>query len=499
MKEVIDLEKTYVAVDIGASSGRLIIGEKINRQLKLKEIYRFKNGFTLEDGHNRWNIDRLISEIFTGLHKVKLAGYSNISLGIDTWGVDYVLVDQGGNKISNPISYRDSRTQNTVTELTKKYSKEYIYEKTGIQFLNFNTLYQLFEEDKNLLKRAKWIMMIPNYIGYVLTGKAVTEVTNASTTQMLNLRKGLFDDNLLKTLNIDAKQFPKLVDAGTFLGNIKDDLIRKYDLPQTEVITVATHDTASAVLGTPGGQTKNWAFLSSGTWSLIGTELNVPEVGKKAFKANYTNEWGAYGTYRFLKNIMGLWMVQRIKQDLNNKYSFNELAYEASQVPPFQQMIDVNNGAFENPANMIEAIQSYCKRTRQKVPETVGEIVMAVYSNLALFYANEIQKLTKILEHPITSLNIVGGGSNVEILNQLTSNLANIPVYAGPDEATAVGNVIVQMIANGEILNEYVARELIMNSFNVKRYKPKGVSKDILKRYQAFLNKLQNNCEEEQK
>lgn len=205
MKEVINLGKTYVAVDIGASSGRLMLGEKSNDQLKLKEIYRFKNGFTFEDGHNRWNIDRLISEIFTGLHKVKLAGYSNISLGIDTWGVDYVLVDQDGNKISNPISYRDHRTANSVIKLTQKYSKEYIYEKTGIQFLNFNTLYQLFEEDSNLLERTKWIMMIPNYIGYVLTGKAVTEVTNASTTQMLNLREGLFDDNLLKTLNKESK------------------------------------------------------------------------------------------------------------------------------------------------------------------------------------------------------------------------------------------------------------------------------------------------------
>ena len=205
MKEVINLGKTYVAVDIGASSGRLMLGEKSNDQLKLKEIYRFKNGFTFEDGHNRWNIDRLISEIFTGLHKVKLAGYSNISLGIDTWGVDYVLVNQDGNKISNPISYRDHRTANSVIKLTQKYSKEYIYEKTGIQFLNFNTLYQLFEEDSNLLERTKWIMMIPNYIGYVLTGKAVTEVTNASTTQMLNLREGLFDDNLLKTLNKESK------------------------------------------------------------------------------------------------------------------------------------------------------------------------------------------------------------------------------------------------------------------------------------------------------
>lgn len=205
MKEVINLGKTYVAVDIGASSGRLMLGEKSNDQLKLKEIYRFKNGFTFEDGHNRWNIDRLISEIFTGLHKVKLAGYSNISLGIDTWGVDYVLVDQDGNKISNPINYRDHRTANSVIKLTQKYSKEYIYEKTGIQFLNFNTLYQLFEEDSNLLERTKWIMMIPNYIGYVLAGKAVTEVTNASTTQMLNLREGLFDDNLLKTLNKESK------------------------------------------------------------------------------------------------------------------------------------------------------------------------------------------------------------------------------------------------------------------------------------------------------
>ncbi|MBA1393665.1 rhamnulokinase, partial [Lactobacillus sp. XV13L] len=286
------MTNTYVAVDIGASSGRLMLGQLRDGKLHLQEMHRFKNGFVKEAGHDRWQIDKLIHEIFIGLEKIKQAGFSQITLGIDTWAVDYVLVGNNGQKLQNPISYRDDRTQNSIAKLTSDLPKDYIYKKTGIQFLDFNTLYQLFEEDKELLAQTSKIMMIPDYIGYVLTGKAVTEVTNASTTQMLSLREGLFDHDLLKKVNVRSEQFPKLVDAGTVLGSLKASWYQQYDLPQTTVITVATHDTASAVVGTPGiGQ--HWAYLSSGTWSLLGCELNVPENGEQAYQENYTNEWGA--------------------------------------------------------------------------------------------------------------------------------------------------------------------------------------------------------------
>ena len=481
------MQQTYVAVDIGASSGRLMLGQLKNGKLKLQEVHRFKNGFSKQAGHDCWSIDSIMKEIFIGLEKVKALGYSKVTLGIDTWAVDYVLVGKDGKKLKDPISYRDARTKNALTELTSDLPKQYIYQKTGIQFLNFNTLYQLYEESKDALQETDKIMMIPDYIGYVLTGKAVTEVTNASTTQMLNLREGLFDQDLLKKVNVSTEQFPKLVESGTVLGNIKASWFKKYDLPETQVVTVATHDTASAVLGAPG-QGEHWAYLSSGTWSLIGTELNVPENGELAFENNYTNEWGAYGTYRFLKNIMGLWMIQNVKNELDEEFSFQELADLAAQEKPFQQFINVNDERFTNPINMINAIKDYCRETGQKIPETPGELAMAIYSNLALYYANELQELNKILGYQIESLNIVGGGSNVTLLNQLTSTLAQIKVFAGPGEATAIGNLIVQMITNKEMKNIAEGRQIIKNSFKIKQFDPEANKyEDVLPAYQAFL------------
>ncbi|MCL1633010.1 rhamnulokinase [Sporolactobacillus sp. CPB3-1] len=478
----------YIAVDIGASSGRLILG-RINNQkkLELEEIHRFVNGFTRNNGHDRWAIDQLIDEIFIGLEKAKKLGVKKAKVGIDTWAVDYVLVGMDGQKLQDPISYRDQRTRHAIEELTGDLSKEYIYKKTGIQFLELNTLYQLYKENKEDLKKTDRILMIPDYIGYVLTGNAVAEVTNASTTQMLNLREGLFDKDLLAKVNVYPEQFPRLAESGSILGSIRHKWRLQYDLPDCEVITVATHDTASAVVGTPG-EGDDWAFLSSGTWSLLGKELNVPENGAEAFKENYTNEWGAYGTYRFLKNIMGLWIVQSIRREQNNKYSFAEMAAQAGAVEPFQQFININDERFSNPKSMIDEIQSYCQETGQKVPQTTGELVAAAYCNLALFYANELEKLGNIVHKPIRVLHIVGGGSNVAFLNQLTSTLAGITVKAGPSEATAVGNLVVQMISNGEIGNLVQARKLIAQSFDIKTYSPEEHKyAEVLDKYKAFI------------
>ncbi|MFC6323680.1 rhamnulokinase [Companilactobacillus baiquanensis] len=482
------MSKAYVAVDIGASSGRLMLGTLDGGKLQLKEMHRFKNGFTKENGHDRWNIESIMNEIFVGLEKIKKAGYDDVQLGIDTWAVDYVLVGMDGKKVEDPISYRDARTKDAMEELTSDLPKSYIYKKTGIQFLNFNTLYQLYTENREELAKTDKIMMIPDYIGYVLTGNAVTEVTNASTTQMLNLREGLFDNNLLDKVHVQQDQFPRLVESGTILGKIRHKWHTIYDLPETEVITVATHDTASAVLGTPG-EGDHWAFLSSGTWSLLGTELNVPENGELAFQGNYTNEWGAYGTYRFLKNIMGLWMVQNLKHEFDDKYSFSELASMAEKVSPFEQFINVNDDRFANPENMTKEIQDYCKEHNEKVPETPGELTMAVYSNLALYYANEIQELNRILGYELDALNIVGGGSNVALLNQLTSTLSNITVYAGPGEATAIGNLMVQMITKNDINNIAEGRKVIRDSYPVKTFKPEtNKYGNTLHEYQDFLN-----------
>ncbi|MFU1792240.1 rhamnulokinase [Paenibacillus azoreducens] len=479
--------RNYVAVDIGASSGRMILGNLVEGKLNLREVHRFKNGFTFRDGHDRWEIDGLIHEIFAGLEKLKQEGVTECTLGIDTWAVDYVLVAPGGEKLADPISYRDSRTQNKIAELTSEIQKDDIYQKTGIQFLELNTLYQLYAEDQELIKQADKILLIPDYIGYVLTGKKAAETTNASTTQMLNLRERLFDKDLLMHLDIDPCQFAELTDAGTYLGEMKPKWHEKYDIPACRVITVATHDTASAVVGTPA-KGKNWAFLSSGTWSLIGMELTAPNNGRMAFEENYTNEWGAYGTYRFLKNIMGLWIVQEIARNSDSRLSFAEMADQANQYPFFKQIIDVNDPRFNHPVHMITEIQNYCRETGQDVPESIGELTNCVYGSLALRYAKELEKMKRITKRDIEALYIVGGGSSVEILNQLTANLAGVTVYAGPAEATAVGNLSVQMITEREIKDVDQARDLVRNSFDIKEYKPQKIeSASVFEKYDKII------------
>lgn len=464
--------KNYIAVDIGASSGRLLHSKVIDGKLEIEEIHRFKNGFQRINHHDRWNIDVLVREVFIGLEKAKEKGIDHTYLGIDTWAVDYVLINDHQEKIADPISYRDKRTQNQIEQLTSKYSKELIYEKTGIQFLELNTLYQLFVENKALLKKANKLLFIPDYIGFILTGKQVTEVTNASTTQMLNLRSSLFDEELLELVEVTADLFAPLTDAGTYLGKVQNKWSDQYDIPEVEVITVASHDTASAVVGVPATTPGNWSFLSSGTWSLIGIETISPVNSQKAFLNNFTNEWGAYGTYRFLKNIMGLWMVQEVKRLYSNDMTFSEMAKAADEYEYFTSILDVNDTRFTNPENMIEEIRQACRETSQPVPNTIGEIVNCIYSSLAKSYQEELEHIEDIVGKKVEHLYIVGGGSNVETLNQLTADLTKRTVYAGLNEATAIGNVIVQMITMKDLSDVKEGRQLIEKSFEIKKYEP---------------------------
>lgn len=464
--------KDYIAVDIGASSGRLIHSSLKNGKISLYEIHRFENGFQKVNYHDRWNINALIREIFIGLEKAKEKGITDAYLGIDTWAVDYVMVKKNGEKIADPISYRDKRTMNKIEELTTRFSKEEIYKKTGIQFLELNTLYQLYSEDKKLLQKADKILFIPDYIGYVLTGKQVTETTNASTTQMLNLRSSLFDKELMSLVNVTQNLFAPLVDPGTYLGHVQKKWENQYDIPNVKVITVASHDTASAVLGVPAAANKSWAYLSSGTWSLIGIETKKPINSKEAYQYNFTNEWGAYGTYRFLKNIMGLWMVQEVRKLCPQQISFAEMAEKADKVPYFTSIVDVNDTRFINPQSMIEELQQACRETEQPVPKTVGELTNCIYSSLVKSYETELRNIEQITGEKIHQLYIVGGGSNVEKLNQLTADLINKTVYAGPDEATAIGNLLSQMIATGEVKDIQEGRNMILQSFDIKKFKP---------------------------
>lgn len=354
---------------------------------------------------------------------MKALGYDCCTVGIDTWAVDYVLLDEKGSRLREVISYRDKRTENTMEKLAQTISKETIYQKTGIQFQPFNTIYQLYEEDQELLRKTEQILMVPDYLGYCLTGKAAAEITNASTTQLLNALTGKFDLELLEAVSVKEQQFPPLTEPGQELGMLRNDWFPGYDLPACRVITVATHDTASAVLAAPGIN-NDWAYISSGTWSLIGIENEAPIINKLALKNNYTNERGANNTIRFLKNIIGMWMIQEVRKQLREDYNFQQLAEEAGKTKPFQQFINLNDDRFLYPHDMIKEIQHYCRETFQQIPHTAGELACCIYSNLAIIYAIAISELETITGKNIQQLHIIGGGAQNDFLNQLTADMS---------------------------------------------------------------------------
>ncbi|MEC1538676.1 rhamnulokinase [Bacillus subtilis] len=469
----------YTAIDIGASSGRIMVGELNEGKLDIQEIHRFANGFSQRDGHCFWDIDHLLKQILQGLQKVKTLGYEHCTVGIDTWAVDYVLLDEKGDRLREAISYRDRRTDHTIDKLEHTLSKAAIYQKTGIQFQPFNTIYQLYEEDRELLKKTDKIMMVPDYLGYCLTGKAVTEITNASTTQLLNASTGNLDPELLEAVSVLEQQFAPLTEPGCELGKLRNEWFPDYDLPACKVMTVATHDTASAVIAAPGVN-DGWAYISSGTWSLIGVENKTPIITDLALENNYTNERGANNTIRFLKNIIGMWAIQEVRQQLQADYSFQQLAEEAKKTEPFQQFINLNDKRFLNPENMIKEIQHYCRQTRQKIPRTAGELACCIYSNLAIIYAIAIKELETITEKPIEQFHIIGGGARNDFLNQLTADMSGKAVYAGPIEATATGNLLMQMIAAKEVKDIKEARQVVRNSFPIKVFTPKDIDRSTI-------------------
>lgn len=480
------MTKSYIAVDIGASSGRLMLSEKdAFARISLEEIHRFNNGFSDIDGTDYWDAHHLIKEILAGLEKVKKRGINECYVGIDTWGVDYCLLNQQGEELSQPISYRDHRTKNAIAEFDQNFSLQKLYEKTGIQLQPFNTVFQLFKENRDKLAKANQLLLMPDYLGYVFTGKAVLEKTNASTMQLMNLNTRKIDEEILTVIDVNKKLFPSLVEPGSILGPIVKAQFPEYDLPDATFITIASHDTASAVVGTPG-KGDDWAYISSGTWSLMGVEIPEGISTSKAYEANFTNEWGVQGTIRFLKNIMGMWLIQEIARMQNYKYSYPELVDMARKEKEFVSLIDVNNKRFMNPKDMIVEIQNYCLETNQKVPETTGELARCIYDSLALCYAVELESLEEITGRKINTLHIVGGGSNNDFLNQLTANTCKIDVLAGPSEATAIGNIIVQMVATEGFGTLEAGREGIKKSFPMKVFKPQKDTREAITNYRLL-------------
>lgn len=464
---------SYLAVDIGASSGRHIVSWMEDGKIRMQEIYRFDNGIKRanKDGHLCWNTERLFREILNGMKKCKEEGFIPKSMGIDTWGVDFVLLDPEDNQIGESVAYRDDRTIGIDQEIFSYISERNLYERTGIQKQNFNTIYQLMaikKQTPELLEQSETMLMIPDYFHFLLTGKKCTEYTNATTGQLVNVLTGDWDDVLIDTLGFPKRIFQKLERPGTVLGGLKSEIQEKvgYDC---QVVLPATHDTGSAVMAVPTTE-EGTLYISSGTWSLMGTELKKAQCSEESQKLNFTNEGGYGNTYRFLKNIMGLWMIQSLRHEYDDKYSFAELCSMAEEEKEFPSRVDVNATCFLAPENMTEEVMKWCKESGQKVPETVGQQAAVIYQSLAECYGKTIREIESITGKTYNAIHIIGGGSNADYLNQLTAKCTGKTVIAGPGEATAIGNILAQMIKSGEFKNLKQARKCVKNSFKIKYF-----------------------------
>lgn len=464
------MTKHCVAVDIGASSGRLIAGHIENGALQLQEVHRFENKIVQKGSHFCWEVDTLFAEIKKGIHKCRELGLKPESIGIDTWAVDFVLLDEDGKPLTDAVSYRDPRTDGMMEEVFNIISKERLYLETGIQFQKFNTIYQLYalkQSNPEMLEKAKAFLMIPEYFNYLLTGKKANEYTNATSTQLVNAFTKKWDKELLEQLGINSDMFQEIQMPKTILGNLTEELVEEFGFDM-KVVLPATHDTGSAVLSVPS--LEDTIYISSGTWSLIGVENPFPICVTKALDYNFTNEGGMDYRYRFLKNIMGLWMIQEVRRNYNNQYSFAELVQLAQEAVPFRSIVNVDDARFLKPDNMIEEIQNYCRKTEQTVPSTVGEVAKCVFDSLVVSYQSAIREIEEIFEKEFKTIHIIGGGCQNELLNQKIADATNKTVYAGPVEATAIGNLVAQLMALGEIDSLSEARELIKQSFEVKTF-----------------------------
>ena len=457
----------YLAVDIGASSGRHILGKFENGKLELKEIYRFDNGAEKVGDKLVWNIEKLFSNIVAGIKECKKLGVTPYSVGVDTWGVDYALLDANNNIIGEVYSYRDNRTANMTEKSQEVVSFNELYSHTGIQHAVYNTVYQLYADKlSGKLDKAEKFLTVPDYMHYRLSGVMVNEYSNASTTALLNAEKRSWDYELIEKYGFPKKIFQKIVEPGTVLGRFTKEIIDEVGF-DAYVVVPASHDTASAVMAVPANTDKP-LYISSGTWSLLGTELKKPITNENALNFNMTNEGGFEKTIRFLKNITGMWLIQSIKKELKGAYSYDDLMNMAIEVNDFGSIVDVNDKRFLAPDSMIEAVKSYCVDYNLKVPNTIGEVMNVVYRSLACLYAKTIKGLEAVTGETYSALNIVGGGSKDGYLNRLAKEYTGKKVYVGPTEGTAVGNLLAQAISSKEVENLLGGRQIVINSFGIK-------------------------------
>lgn len=478
----------YLAIDIGASSGRHILGHMENGRIITEEVHRFDNIQVNQNGHDCWDIDRLWTGILDGLKACKAVDKIPTTLGIDTWAVDYVLLDEHDLVVGDAVAYRDSRTQGIDAVLESKISQKELYERTGIQKQIFNTVYQLLAQQKerpDQLEQAQTFLMIPEYFNFLLTGIKQNEYTNATSTNLVNAETKTWDMELIAHLGLPSRIFGEVALPGTRIGRLLPEIQAQVGF-DCQVVLPATHDTGSAFLAVPA-KDDHAVYLSSGTWSLLGVENDAPITTEESQKQNFTNEGGAWYRYRYLKNIMGLWMIQSIRRELNGvayiqgrghqtvskkTWSFPALIAEAKKAAAFPSIVDVNAECFLDPESMIGAIRAECERTGQPIPETVGELMQTVYTSLALCYKEAIAGLSLLTGKRYTSINIVGGGCQDMYLNQLTATATGLPVYAGPVEGTAIGNLLVQFIAAGVFEDLQSARNAVEKSFEIQKISP---------------------------
>ncbi len=464
------MEKYYLAVDIGASSGRHMLASMKDGKMQLEEVYRFPNGMDNKNGTLCWDVERLITEIKNGLKKCKEIGKIPVSMGIDTWGVDYVLLDKDDNILGDTVGYRDSRTEGMDEKVYEIIPQDDLYARTGIQKQIFNTIYQLMavkQSHPEYLEQAETILMIPDYFNFLLTGVKKNEYTEATTGQLISPKTNDWDYELIDMLGYNSKMFLPVSMPGTVVGDFTEEVQKEVGFNCT-VVLPATHDTGSAVLAVPTND-DDAVYISSGTWSLMGIERKEADCSMESMKANFTNEGGYDHRFRYLKNIMGLWMIQSVKKEFTEDLSFAEICEMASK-ETISSIVDCNDDCFLAPKSMIEAVQKFCRDTNQQVPETVGEISSVIYNSLAKCYGDTVEEIEAITGKKYSTIYVVGGGSNAGYLNELTAKYTGRKVSAGPSEATAIGNIIVQMLHDGVFASLPEARTCVKESFDVKMY-----------------------------
>jgi rhamnulokinase len=468
----------FLAFDLGATSGRSILGAYDGVGFEMEELTRFPNAILELNGKFYWDVFELYKSLKQGLKECAGLGIKLTSIGIDTWGVDFGYIGKDGTILGLPRAYRDPYTEGAPEEYFKIVPKSKVYDLTGIQIMNFNSLYQLYsakKENFSPLLQADKILFMPDLLSYMLTGNQVTEYTEASTSQILNPRTRQFEPELLEAIGVSPSLLNPIVDPGKIIGTLTDALAEETGLGKVPVIAVAGHDTASAVLAVPA-ENKNFAYLSSGTWSLMGVETEEPVLTKESYDKNFTNEGGIEGTTRFLKNITGMWLLEQCRKEWDKEgrsYSYSEITTMASEACHFKSYINPDDPRFANPASMSKMISTVCVENGKMPPSSDAEYIRCIFESLTHRYSEVVEMLSGMISFPIEKLHIIGGGSQNELINQMTANILGIPVVAGPSEATAIGNCMMQIKAAGLVKDRWEIREIIAKSFGVKTFSPK--------------------------